>query len=74
MSYEDRLRVSACLASVGAEADAALAAKNAEIARLRDALEELCIYADESDSAKYGTLATRFVRDIARAALANGGG
>ena len=41
MSYEDRLRVSAYLASVGAEADAALAAKNAEIARLRDALVEI---------------------------------
>jgi len=42
----------------------------AEIARLREALEKLCEMADESDGAQYGTLGTNFVRGIARAALA----
>lgn len=62
MNYEDRLRVTAHLAGVGAEADAALAAKDAEIARLREALAAIVNRCDGS--------AVR----IARAALANGGG
>lgn len=45
-------------------------AAQAEIARLREALEKLCEMADESDGAQYGTLGTNFVRGIARAALA----
>lgn len=40
-----------------------------EITRLRSALEHLIERADDSDEARFGTLSTSFVRDIARAAL-----
>jgi hypothetical protein len=40
----------------------------AERDRLRDALEKLIERADESDDARYGTMSTTYVRDIARAA------
>jgi len=38
------------------------------------ALEELCRYADDSNDCQYGTLSTRLVKDIARAALAKARG
>jgi len=41
----------------------------AEVQRLRDALEYLIEKCGESDDAQYGTLGTRFVRNIARRAL-----
>jgi len=41
----------------------------AERDRLRDALEKLIERADDSDDARYGTMSTTYVRDIARAAL-----
>ena len=40
-----------------------------EVQRLRDALEYLIEKCGESDDAQYGTLGTRFVRNIARRAL-----
>lgn len=48
----------------------AIRALLAERDALRDALEALIEKADESDGCQYGTLGTTFVRDIARAALA----
>lgn len=54
------------------EARAAVAALIAERDALREALEKLVEAADTSDECRYGTLATGFVRDIARAALATG--
>lgn len=54
------------------EAEAAVAALIAERDALREALEKLVEAADTSDECRYGTLATGFVRDIARAALATG--
>ena len=42
---------------------------DAERDRLRDALERLIERADDSDDARYGTMSTTYVRDIARAAL-----
>lgn len=53
------------IARIAAERDAA----QAEVARLREALEHLIERADTSDDCQYGTLSTSYVRDIARAAL-----
>ena len=41
----------------------------AEVQRLREALEYLIEKCGESDDAQYGTLGTKFVRNIARRAL-----
>lgn len=43
-------------------------------AELLEALWKLRDAADDSDSFRYGTLSTRFVRDIADAAIRNAGG
>lgn len=51
------------------QARAAVAALIAERDALRDALLKLTEAADTSDDCQYGTLATGFVRDMARAAL-----
>jgi len=41
---------------------------------LYEALEELCRYAEDSDGCQYGTLSTKLVKDIAKAALAKARG
>lgn len=59
------------LAELKAARDA-VAALIAERDALREALLKLTEAADTSDDCQYGTLATGFVRDMARAALTTG--
>jgi len=41
---------------------------------LLDALQALCEYAETSDDCQYGTLSTKFVRDVALPAIAKATG
>jgi DNA segregation ATPase FtsK/SpoIIIE-like protein len=52
--------------------DETRAALQAEVERLREALEHLVERANTSDDCQYGTLSTKYVRDIANTALQGG--
>jgi hypothetical protein len=48
---------------------AASAAREEQIKRLREALDQLIVYAETSDDCRYGTLSTQLVKEVATAAL-----